>query len=304
MIRYLESSDIDPQQWDRCIAASDYSTIFASFDFLSAASDTWGALITGEYESVMPLPYRSRFGMRYIFSPPFISRLGIYSKNKIDHALEEKMIEMIPKKFVLTDLVLNPLHQYPGTTTHVSYQLALNQEYEELKKQYNENTKRNLKKVNEEELIYSQDVTIEQIIDLFSNNRGENVKLPKHFYSTLLKLSKVADQQRCLEKKAVYDLSGNLLAGALFLHDFQRVWFWFSGRDQAKSDQMGMFHLIDLWIRHNANRELILDFNGSNNPNIARFYHGFGAEKYEYPFYQKKKNGIKMFINAYKYLIK
>ena len=67
---------------------------------------------------------------------------------------------------------------------------------------------------------------------------------------------------------------------------------------------MGMFHLIDQWIRHNANRELILDFNGSNNPNIARFYHGFGAEKYEYPFYQKKKNGIKMFINAYKYLIK
>ena len=304
MIRYLESSDIDPQQWDRCIAASAYSTIFASFDFLSAASDRWGALVTEYYESVMPLPYRNKFGLRYVFSPPFISRLGIYSKKEIDHALEKKMIEMIPKKFVLTDLILHPLHQYPETTTHVSYQLALNQEYEQLKKQYNENTKRNLKKINEEELIYSQDVTTEQVIDLFSNNRGENVKLPNHFYSTLVRLAEEADKQNRLEKKAVYDRSGNLLAGALFLHDYQRVWFWFSGRDQAKSDQMGMFYLIDQWIRQNANHNLILDFNGSNNPNIARFYHGFGAEKYEYPFYQKKKKGIKMIISAYRYLIK
>ena len=38
-----------------------------------------------------------------------------------------------------------------------------------------------------------------------------------------------------------------------------------------------MFKIVDAFIREHAGSELILDFEGSNIPTVARFFAGFGA---------------------------
>jgi hypothetical protein len=43
-----------------------------------------------------------------------------------------------------------------------------------------------------------------------------------------------------------------------------------------------MFLLIDELIRQNAEKKIILDFEGSQIEGIARFYKGFGAENQPY----------------------
>ena len=45
----------------------------------------------------------------------------------------------------------------------------------------------------------------------------------------------------------------------------------------------GMPFLIDEIIKENSPGFRILDFEGSNDPNLARFYKGFGAVKSVYP---------------------
>jgi hypothetical protein len=43
-----------------------------------------------------------------------------------------------------------------------------------------------------------------------------------------------------------------------------------------------MFLLIDSFIREHAGQALTLDFEGSNDPNVARFYKSFGAAECNY----------------------
>ena len=43
-----------------------------------------------------------------------------------------------------------------------------------------------------------------------------------------------------------------------------------------------MTFLIDSVIREFSPSKLVLDFEGSNDPNLARFYKGFGAKEVEY----------------------
>jgi len=40
--------------------------------------------------------------------------------------------------------------------------------------------------------------------------------------------------------------------------------------------------LIDAFIKENAGKPVTLDFEGSNNPGLARFYSSFGAKKVVY----------------------
>jgi hypothetical protein len=41
--------------------------------------------------------------------------------------------------------------------------------------------------------------------------------------------------------------------------------------------------IIDQFIKQNAGSKLTLDFEGSNNPDLARFYKSFGATMLTYP---------------------
>jgi hypothetical protein len=51
-----------------------------------------------------------------------------------------------------------------------------------------------------------------------------------------------------------------------------------------------MFFLIDKFIQEHAGEKIILDFEGSNLPGLARFYKGFGSDDFVY--LQVRKNNL------------
>ena len=59
---------------------------------------------------------------------------------------------------------------------------------------------------------------------------------------------------------------------------------------------MGMFYLLNEYIRNHAETDLIIDFNGSTNENVARLYRSFGGERYEIPFVRRYKNPFCRFV--------
>ena len=48
-------------------------------------------------------------------------------------------------------------------------------------------------------------------------------------------------------------------------------------------ENRAMFFIIDKFIEEHAQTHLTFDFDGSNDPNLARFYKGFGSTEIKYP---------------------
>ncbi|MDR1112976.1 MAG: hypothetical protein LBL18_04370 [Bacteroidales bacterium] len=295
MIRFIEHQDIDHTKWNAAIERSSGATIFACYEFLTAANPKWCALIKGDYEAVMPLPCRTKWNLHYIYTPRFLSRLGLFAPPDTPPHLLSSFFEAIPKRFIQIDMVLNTHNYTPATTetlTLCSHQLSLNQPYSTICQKYSENHKRNLKKTVQAGLQYRENGSVAEIIELFKQNRGKEkgVHFTDYDYDFLLQISCISLKMRILDVVTVTSKADQLLCGALFLKEAQRTWFWFSGRDARFVEQKAMFFLLDEYIKRHDNQPVILDFNGSMNENIARFYRGFGGKKYEVAMWHYSRN--------------
>lgn len=287
MIRFLKHNKIDKDKWNHTVHYAHNTTVFADFDLLSASSPDWCALVEDDYRFVMPLPVRRKFSINYIYNPFFSNRLGIFSEEIISDEKVQEFISHIPKQFRQIDLVLNrdnPASLIEDQTVDlVSHSLNLNRKYEEIAQYYSQNTARNVKSAQKYALKYVDKTSIKGIIRLFQQNRGQQkgVNYKKKDYVTLMKMARCASRNGLLESVGV-TFEGHLIAGALFLRDHQRLWFWFSGRDNHHSDKKTMFFLLDEFIRRHCEMPFELDFNGSMNENVARLYKGFGGIPYHF----------------------
>lgn len=287
MIRFLKHSEIDRESWNKTAEEASNTTLFVDFDFLSVGCPGWCALVEDDYHTIMPLPVRSKLSIKYIFTPFFYSRLGLFSKETITSEKVKEFVDAIPNKFRQIDLTLNeqnPDELIGRKIIHmVSHQLNLSYPHEYLLHHYSQNTARNVKSARKQELQYTENASFKEIIRLFRDNRGKKkaVRYKKADYYQLMRMAHIAYNKGCLENVGI--LSENkLIAGAFFLRDNGRVWFWFSGRDNQYADKKAMFLLIDEYIKRHAGQLLMLDFNGSMNENVARLYKGFGGLPYQY----------------------
>jgi len=79
MIRHLRHSEIDKEKWDAALSKCHQPLLFAQSWYLDLVSPKWGALIRGDYEEMMPLPVKSKFGFKYLVQPNFTAQLGVFS---------------------------------------------------------------------------------------------------------------------------------------------------------------------------------------------------------------------------------
>lgn len=288
MISFLKHHQIDKEKWNSAIRNSINPVFFANYECLDLGSPQWCALVKNDYEAVMPLPVNKKYTISYIFTPFFFSRLGIFSAFPIDEEMIYAFIENIPSEYKQVDIIFNSSNLLKGETVffmrRVSYALSLNMSYSDIRSSYSNNTKRNIAIAQKERLQICEDVAPEEIVTLFKAGRGKTrgVNYRNRDYSLLLRMFSLAREQEQADILGVRDESGNFLAGALFLKDRDRIWFWFSGRNMQFPDKRPMFMIIDEYLKRNENQDKIFDFNGSMNENIARFYQGFGGEPYYY----------------------
>lgn len=311
MIKFYQHTEIEKDKWNRCIAEATFKTIFAEYDFLTLASPNWVALVKGDYEYVMPLPVRSKLSIQYIYTPFFFSQLGIFSKHEITNQLVNDFISQIPHTYKQVDLVLNPSNPLVNIHIHTirfnSYCLKLNRPHLLMQQLFSDNCRRNIKSAEKNAMSIVDDLKVNDIVALFRANRGKDKAVHYHQgdYSLLYSLAELAQKNRKLEIIGARLDDGMLIAGALFLQDYDRILFWFSGRDKNYFDRKAMFFVVNEYLKLKETSDLILDFNGSMNKNIARFYRGFGAEPYEYHMVNfTRAFYLYPFIRLYKAIIK
>jgi hypothetical protein len=287
MIRYLKHSEIDMKKWDACITASPNGIVYAFSWYLNIVAGEWEAFVEGDYISVFPVFPRRKFGISYSLQPLWTQQLGLFSTDLITPGKSQEFLELVIKKFRWIDMNLNSYQKLPDQHGfHIidnnNFVLSLMPEYEQIASGYSENHKRNLKR-NIDHLQVTTSVDHEEIVRMFRQNRGKHIQaLDSKAYNTFHRLIYHVRSIQAGKIFGIYDDKNTLCAGAIFLFAKERAILLFSAINDEGRNHSAMHVLIDHFIRHHSGQHLILDFEGSNDENLARFYAGFGAENSPY----------------------
>ena len=106
MIRHLHHGDIDKAWWDAQLLRCSNRLWYAQSWLLDIASPGWEALVDDRTGAIMPLTWRRKYGIQYLFTPYAIQQLGVFVP-EMDQDICTRMLDAIPKHFRYWDIWLN-----------------------------------------------------------------------------------------------------------------------------------------------------------------------------------------------------
>jgi len=289
-IRYVKHNEINKPLWDQCIRTAVNGRVYAYSWYLDIMAEEWDALISGDesYETVFPLTYRKKFGIYYLHQPFFTQQLGIFSVNQITPELVSHFLNAIPAKFLFAEINLNTLNKPDENkwrvNNNINYELDLIEPFELIYKRFSNNVKRNVSKAEQKQVRVSDTVNPEEIVKLFRQNRGASLqKLREHDYKRLIQLVYHGIHKQIAFSYGAYTSTNTLCAGMIIFISHYKATFLFSATNDEARESGAMHMLISQFIYSAAGNHLTLDFEGSNDPQLGRFYKSFGAQKITYP---------------------
>jgi len=279
-IHYLHRKDIDTEKWDACI----HLVYGRSFYLDHMTAGQWDALIMGDYEVVMPLTWKRKWGISYLYQPPFTQQLGLFATGTISPGIIGAFLEELGRHYKFAEIYLNYRNAHPSLKPFTNLLLDLNTSYEELTAGYKQDLLNNLKKAGRTSLQYTDEVDLSETLLLFQRQYGHRTPhVTKKDYHRFKALCIELQKKGQLLLRGIKDTRQQLLATALLPRDERRLYLVQSTVTPAGRGTGANHLLLDRLIHEFAGQLLTLDFEGSEQPGIAHFYRNFGG--YDQPYY-------------------
>lgn len=300
-IRYVRRQEIDIAKWEDCITRSPNGLVYAYSFYLDTMADHWDALVLDDYRAVMPLPWRKKWMIHYLYQPFLTAQLGVFGEN-LSEEMVGAFVAAIPAKFKLVEISLNARNIFSIPTgfdyLRDNYVLDLSRSYEQLQARYRENIRRNVKKALQAGCTAIKDFDETKVVELaiqqmrsYGEESADNVARFKKLYR-LLREKNMAITYGILSPKQ------ELIASCVFFFSHNRAYYILVG-NHPDGRTLGASHaLIDAFIKDHAGKPMILDFEGSDIRNLAFFYSSFGAEREVYP--SLRLNRLPFFVRLFK----
>lgn len=250
--------------------------------YLDAVAENWDGLVWGNYEAVMPLTWLRKFGIKCLYQPYYCQQAGVFSPGTITTEIASAFLSYCRENFRYVNLNLN--QAMPAVTgfklsPKKNLLLPLQAPYASIRKKYTENHRRNIAKAQKKGLAFDPNGKPADFIKFYLGNINrakENFK-PQH-ERILKKLIGELTTRKAATINHVHDAQGNRLAASLIINHSNRL-INIINTSSAVGKANGASHfLFNSVIERNSGKPLLLDFEGSSIPSIARFYEGFGAQ--------------------------
>ncbi len=278
-VRFLHRGDVDEGRWDEVIAQSQAETLYPYTWYLDTVAERWSALVMDDYRFVMPVVWKQKYGLKYIYQPYYTQQLGIFSKEYVDPAVIGEMLPVLYKKFRFANFNFNAKNLVGEDKNwslydKTNYVLDLNSDYEKISASFSTNAKRNIKRAMANSGELEKELGCEEVIAFKREN--DTIKRTEGEYQWLQNLLQTLTNR---EAGTAYGIrvDRRLIAAAFFGFSRTRGIYLVSASNDEGKEQRGMFKIVDAFIREYAGKALKLDFEGSNIPSVARFFAGFGA---------------------------
>lgn len=305
-IKYLKHEQIDPEKWNAAVLRSSTPLFYAIFSYLDCVTESqWDALIFNEYEAVFPLPYKKKWGLKYLVQPVFCQQLGAFGSNQ--SVTTAGFLTAIPMNFLRVRLNLNGYFDGVNASTlqtaktlisiktpKTNLILGLNKP-----PSYNKDCQKNLLRLAKTPIKYFVNaLSVEQAIDIYRSAWGDlNPKIGDFEYTILANaFNKNASntEEAAFVLSAHHAESNEALGAAIFFitppsstSGLRCIHYVCAGPTEA-GRSMGIMHGIIHWvIQKYAGENVLLDFEGSSIPSVANFYKKFGATEFPYFVFQR-----------------
>jgi hypothetical protein len=307
MIQHLKRAAIDCAQWDALLAASPNGTIYGLSWYLDVVSPGWEALVkveAGRYVAVMPLPVRTKWGMRYLQQPSFTQQLGVFyvealkiaDWQAIGHWLQQRfrLVSSYAFNIANVELLANgpDLLGIPGARRE-TYCLDLNRPYEQLVAGYKANRRWRLNQSRRRSLYLEPTTDIDLLLELFADNTAHKIKglIGEAYEYRLLRSLYAEASERGLTQmwQARTDSEGVVAMILLWVFNDQFIYI-FSGATLAGKQYGAITRLLDEVFRRHAGQNLSFDFEALPLSNLVSFYSSFGSVPT--PFYSITRNEL------------
>ncbi len=280
-IQLISSNKINREKWDKCVESSLNPFIYATSIYLDKMADNWDGIVGNNYEIVMPIPWRRKFGIKYCYSVPFIQQLGVFGKVLKQQDIND-CLNLLIQSFKYGTYTFHSINHIKDSDAQNNYVLSLASNYNTIASFYSNKLKANLRKSAKYLLLYSNATMNEAIKSFYETNAH---KLPKYLlrdYYNFSKLCKLKDEENNLVIRKITS-DNKVLAINLFLKDKFRIYNLMSCvLPEGRKISAGHL-LLDSFIKEFSQTGMLLDFEGSNVPGVAHFYKNFGAINQPYP---------------------
>jgi len=267
------------------------SLLYARSFYLDAmAAGQWHALVLGDYQAVMPLPWRRKGGIRYLYQPVFTQQTGIFSAQPVTPELVDTFLHRLSTRFRFAEIFLNYGNAHPSLARRNNFILSLDASYEQLSGGYKKDLIRNLRATTPSKLQYVKDFDYQIALRNFRQEYASRLPaIKEEDYRHFAALCRLLQQRDQLLVRAVFDEAGQPLSTAVFLKDKARFYLIHSTTPPAGRAMQANHFLLDRFIREWAGSPTILDFEGSDQPGIAHFYENFGGVNQPYFFHRHNR---------------
>lgn len=284
-IQYFQQAEIDKTKWDACIETAANGLIYGYSFYLDHMSENWDALVLNDYEAVMPLTWKKKYGIKYLYQPFLTAQSGVFGNN-ITERLAEEFILSIPDCFRYIDISLNA-GNISGLRNGVinyraNYILNLNKPYPDLKNNYKDNIIRNIKKAEKTGFTVENDFNVEIVINLAVDQMINYNKISDGQVTRFRNLYQYLKQKNMASTFGV-KFNNIFLATCVFFNSHNRFYYILVGNHPDGKTSGASHALLDAFIKEQATSNKLLDFEGSDIPGLALFYSSFGATLENYP---------------------
>ena len=285
-IQYIARKEIDIDKWDQCIAGADNGLIYGYSWYLDHMADNWDGLVLNDYEAVMPLTWKRKYTIKYLYQPAFCQQLGVYGKKAVYQNQIPGFLSAAQQAFRFMEIYFNFDNAHAGAIAKNNFILPLNKSYEQLYQDFKYNLKHDISKAQKEGLSYHPLSDYSKAIELYRAAYGKRFRhVTNADYIRLHSLCSDLYKRGDLLVRTTGS-GNNLVALSLLLHMNERLYLIQSVTlPEGRRLRANHFHINGL-IQEFSNRALILDFEGSDIPGVAHFYKSFGAVNQPYYYFR------------------
>lgn len=280
MITYVKRKDLDLEKYNTCIEKSNQSKVFAFSWYLDIVAENWSVLVYKDYNAVMPIPWKKKFFIKYVYPPFWLLELGVFSlDDKFDIQL---FFKALFSKFKFVETRLNSKNKLNISRKYLKdgqmQVLKLEDDYTSILSNFRKDRKKDLQRAFKNDLTEKWNDNPNYLITLFKNNVGKRTSnIIDKDYDSLQKLISTCIKKRVGEVLSIYDKNNNIVASGFFLKHKKEVTILVSSTDFKNRKNGANTFLIDRAIYKYQKNFKVFNFGGSSINSVAKYFSSFNA---------------------------